>query len=599
MQFFYLIWLQLFWRVARRCAPGQALLAAVLALLNGHLVLLALGQSDAGLFLVLAWGLLAALFYGRVRCAALLAAACAATRPEGMVLAAGLGALTAALWLRRNAQTRLLLPAAVTGLLTSFAVLALNHWLTGLWQFQSVAGKGYLNSYPLVGALGCISNDFLVLWREAFFNLGGAPRQNYFIPVLGGCLALLGVAGVLRGSPLVPSAMPQRGVTGGMRTALWLWWLGCCLLALGLVATSEFLGMGNDRYLAWILPAWYLFAAAGVGQVSRMFRLPRLALVFGLLLIGFEIAAWPYFLARFAVQGAQMQALVNFGRTADAVMPAHAPVGMLAGTGLRYYLGDRPMRHLNGVTSSAFRSQRDLLCAVETLRHEPALRFDYWLLPLSLQGWCEATGMLGDNLLTDVEGPPGEYTFGLFQAKWSAQPAASLLPMDAAVAHAVGILQLVDQLDVGYAADERRCHYQIGNRLPDLSHLPFVSSRKLGGQQITEVGQPVIGWDEFQVAAPRLLCPMRVVLRTALDATCTAVRLNMRREGEVLHLRSPLQLKLLVNGVVLPVQDVSIVCGGEEFAECVLDIPAQVVTSNPLTITIAGDHLALAYWFYQ
>ncbi|MFZ4396812.1 MAG: hypothetical protein ACOYOU_14450 [Kiritimatiellia bacterium] len=264
---FYLIWLQFFWRVARRCVPEQAVLAAGLALFNGHLVLLALGQSDAGLFLLLSWGLLASLLYGRAYCAALLAAACAASRPEGMVLAAGLAVLTAGLCLRRKAQPRLLLPAAVTGVLTSLAVLALNRWLTGLWQFQSVTGKGYLNSYPLVGALGCISNDFLVLWREAFFNLGSAPRQNYFMPVLGGCLALLGTARLLRGKTHEPLVMRQRGVTNGLRTAIWLWWIGCSLIALGLVATSEFLGMGNDRYLAWILPAWYLFVAAGVGQV--------------------------------------------------------------------------------------------------------------------------------------------------------------------------------------------------------------------------------------------------------------------------------------------------------------------------------------------
>ncbi|MFZ4396813.1 MAG: hypothetical protein ACOYOU_14455 [Kiritimatiellia bacterium] len=330
-----------------------------------------------------------------------------------------------------------------------------------------------------------------------------------------------------------------------------------------------------------------------------MMRLPRMALLLGVILIGFETAAWPYFLARFAVQGTQMQALVNFGRTADAMMPPHAPVGMLAGTGLRYYMGDRPMRHLNGVTSSTFRNQRNLLCAVEALRHEPALRFDYWLIPLSLQGWCEATGMLGENLLADVEGPPGEYTCGLFRANWDAQHPVSLLPMDAAVIRAVGSMKLVDHLDVGYAADERRCHYQTGMRLPDLAYLPFVSCRKLAGQWITEVGQPVIGWDEFQVVAPKLQRPMRLVLRTALDATCTAVRLNARHEGEVLHLKSPLRLQLLVNGVAVPAQDVGVACGNEEFAECVLEIPSQAVQSNPLTITVAGDHLALAYWFYQ
>ena len=592
----YLVWLQLFWCVARRWVPDQAVLASGLILLNGHLALVAMGQSDVGLFLVLSWGLLAALLVGRFRWATVLAVLCALARPEGMVLATGFVVLTTVLAGRRNPLTRSLLWVAGGGMLAVAAVLSLNRALTGMWQFQSVAGKGYLNNYPLLGALGCMANDFLVLLREVFFNLGTAPRQNYFLPMLGGCLAIVGLDGLFRVSRARPGT---RTETCNLRGVVLVWWLDCCLASLALVAMSEFMGMGNDRYLAWILPVWYLLAAAGVGQVARFFAARRCVMVLGVVLLGFEVGSWPYFLSRYATQDAQMQSWVSFAKDVHTTLPSGVPVGMLAGTGLRYYFDDRPMRHLNGVTSSAFRGQRDLVCSIETLRHEPDLRFGYWLVPPSIQGWCDATGLLGPCVLSDTDGPPGEYAFGLFQARWDSMPPASLRPLDAAVTNAIASMKMVDHLDVGYMPDERRCHYRTGSRLPDAFFLPFAANRRLGKGQITEVGQPVIGWDEFRIAAPQRLRPLRVVLRTALDATCTGVRLNTRHDGEVLHLRSPLRLRLLVNNVALPETELAVTCADDAFAECVLEIPAELITTDPLEVVIAGDHIALAYWFYQ
>jgi hypothetical protein len=602
----YLVWLQLFLLVARRCVPGQATLAAGLVLLNGHLALVAMGQSDAGLFLALAWGLLAALLYGRFRWATALAVLCVLTRPEGMVLAAGLALLAVALAWRRVTCARQFLRVAGGGLLAVAAVPILNRLLTGMWQFQSVAGKGYLNSFPLVGALGCAANDLLTLLREVLFNLGAAPRQNYFPPVIGGCLAIIGLAGVFSdGCRGTPPSRKNTGLEGRTPAspaesgAILIWWFGCCLAAWGLIALSEFQGQGNDRYLAWMLPSWYLLAAAGAGQVARLIDRRQTMVALGVILLGFEAGTWPYFLARYATQDVQMQALVSFGRKAHAALPSGTPLGMLEGTGLRYYFGDRPVRHLNGITSSAFRGQRDLVCAIETLRHEPALRFGCWLVPASLRGWCEETGLLGTCVLTDTDGPPDGYAFGLFDARWDSMPEASLLPLDAAATKAVASMKLVDRLDVGYAPDERRCGYCFGSRLPDARFLPFVGCRRLGPAQITEVGQPVIGWDEFRIAAPQRLRPMRVVLRTALDATCTVVRTNNRYSGEGVHLRSPLRLRLLVNGVALPEMEIPVTCAGDAFAECLLEIPGEAVTTNPLDIVIAGDHLALGYWLYQ
>jgi len=610
--------------VARRCVPGQAVLAAALGLLNGEMALVAMGQSDVGLFLALSWGLLAALLYGRFRCATVLAIVCALARPEGMVLAAGLAVLVSVLGWRRAilprlragdvskstapttrhppaVQIRSLAFVAGAGLLAAAAVLGLNYFLTGIWQFQSVVGKGCLSNFPLLGALGCAANEFLVLVREVLFNLGTAPRQNYFLPVLGGGLAIVGLSAVF--SHRVGTARRAVGGAFGENVqpceTILIWWLGCCLAALGLISLGGFQGMGNDRYLAWMLPTWMLLGAAGVGQVARLTDTRRSLVALGVVLLGFEIAAWPYFLARYATQVEQMQAMVSFGETVQASEPPDAPIGMLVGTGLRYYFGDRPIRHLNGIMSSDFRGQRDLVCSIESLRHESKLRFAYWLVPPALQGWCNETGLLGPCALTDTDGASGEFALNLFQASWDSAPAASLRPLDAAVTNALAAMRLVDQLDVGYVPDERRCHYQTGSRLPDARFLPFASCRRLGSIRITEVGQPVIGWDAFHIAAPLRQKPLRVVMRTTRDATCTVVRSSTRNEGEGIHLHSPLRLQVLVHGVALPAIEVTVDCADDAFAECKFEIPAEFVTTSPLDIVIGGDHIALAYWFYQ
>ena len=109
----------------------------------------------------------------------------------------------------------------------------------------------------------------------------------------------------------------------------------------------------------------------------------------------------------------------------------------------------------------------------------------------------------------------------------------------------------------------------------------------------------MIGWDEFRVQAPMRGHAMRVILRTMLDATCTVVRTSEKFAEEGLHLRSPIQIRPIVNGETLPVVSLAVTGGPGAFAECVFDIPAECITTDPVEIALAGDHIALAYWFYQ
>lgn len=580
----YLIWLQLFWLVAKRVAPAQAVLASVLALCNGLLLMTTAGMTDMALFTTLAWGLFAALLCDRPRTAALLLILCVLARPEGMLLAAGLAVTGAILAWQRDAGARRMLGIAVCGLVVTGAVFALNTALTGFPQFQSVAQKGYLKMFPLLGALGCAARDVGTLVRELLFNAGDAPRQAYFLPIAGGLLALAGLAGVARPSGCEPIVR---------------WWLGCSLAALGLIAWSQWQGVATDRYFQWLLPTWILLAARGAGQVAAACRRPRLFPVLAVLLAGYELAAWPYFASRYAQECVRAQAVLNFGRTVDALLPAQASIGVISGPGLAYALGDRPVRHLVGLTTPAFARQRDLLCAVEMLKHHLETRFTHLLLTAPERTICAAAGLLGEVLLNDLDAPPDGEVYALCTARWETFPPASLLPLDPAVTNALAACTLVDQLDVGFLPDERRCRYRAVSRLSDEVFRPCVACGRIGSTRITEVGQAVIGWDEFRVRAPRRGQPMRIVLRTAPDATCTVVRVTEQFPGEEIHLRAPLRIRPVVNGVTLPLVMLPLAEDPNAFSECVLAIPAAYVTTDPVEIALAGDHVALAYWFYQ
>jgi len=215
------------------------------------------------------------------------------------------------------------------------------------------------------------------------------------------------------------------------------------------------------------------------------------------------------------------------------------------------------------------------------------------------QTWCAEVGLLGTVLLSDLDAPPDGDVYTLCSTCWDTFPAAALLPIGPAVSHTVAALTLVDRLDVGFMPDEHRCQYQIGSRLPDQICSPCVASRRMDGMRVTEVGQPVIGWDLFRVHTPSPGQPLCVVMRTTLDATCTVIRATQKFAREGLHLRSPLQIRPIVNGRVLPVMSLPVNADPDTFTDCTLLIPAEYVTSDPLEIVLAGDHIAMAYWFYQ
>lgn len=582
----YLLWLQLFWLVARRCAPRQAALAAALALGNGYVAMVAMDQSDIALFMALSWGALTALVYGRTRLAAAILALSVFARPEGMILAVSLACLGVVARARHpsSVQARRGLRAGIAGLLAVAAVFVLNRVLTGTCQFQSVAQKGYLTLYPLAGALGCASHDFALLVREVLFNLGAAPRQSYFLPVAGGLLACAGLASV-------------RWATSSGR---WLAWWSCgCLGALGVVCLSDWQGVATDRYLGWSLPVWFLFAAVGASTCAARLRRPGAMVVLAVLLLGYEAATWPYFVSRYAGQCAQTQARVAFAKTVNEILPADASLGMLGGTGMMYYLGQRPMRHLAGITSPSFGGQRDPLCALEALKHNPGRRFDFWLVTTGQRDGWASLGLTGKTVLDDQDAPPGDDAYGVQASRWDRLPADCLLPLDPAVTNRTAGWTLVDRLDVGYTADEQRCAYRAFSRLADETFHPFAVQRALAGRLFDEVGQPVIGWDRFRVRAPQTGQPLYIVLRTALDATCTVTRTSAAYPGEGIHLCTPLRLRLSVNGAPLPEVSIPLACAPDAFAECVLEVPGTAVTSDPLELEVAGDHLAMAYWFYQ
>lgn len=579
---FYLAFLWAFWLVARRVMPDLAGWAAAVAVLSGYLSSTVLRQSDIGLFMALSWGALAAVVWRRPALAAAVLVLCPWARPEGAVLAGVLlvvGAWSAA---RREEGGRALLAAGAAGVASSVLMLAFNRWLTGVWGFHSTLHKDYTALYGFVGTVIAGSRDLLAVVREVLFNISDSARQAYLLPVAGGLLALAGLVAAVRAGREIGRAAA--------------WWILASAASIVLVALSGWQGMNVDRYLGWIVPTWLLLAVAGAGVAGRFLGQAGVTRVLLALLAGYELIGLPFFGSLYASHCAFEQSRAEFLRNIHARMAAEESVGLISGSGAAYEMPGRRVAHVTGITSPAFAGARNTLCALEALKHRPELRFDHWLVTeeQGQQPWMD--GLLGEREAADSNALGDATVLALRAARWELMDPAAMEPLDPAVRKRVEDLEQTDRLDVGWLDDEERCGYRWWTRLAGARLAPVTVKGELGGREILEVGQPVVGSDSFRVRVKKGKA-LVVVLRTGSVASGTMTRMDRALTPGRIEFGEPVRLKPVVNGRLL---DEMVVEGTRGvLSEGTFEIPADAVDSEELAVTLGGDHLALAYWFYQ
>lgn len=561
--------------LAGRMEPGARSLAAGLVLLSGPTVYALFSQTDMSLFILLATAAFYAYCHERdamLGGALVLASLC---RPEGLLLSAALGGV-GMLRLRNVAPRRWgPLLAALAGLATSCAVLALNFRLTSHVLPMAVLDEFFSGHSPFVlaASLGLAGETL----AEVFFGLGEGPRRLLLLPVLGGALALAG--GVMRGEG------------DGRRGEVALGWGAGAAVALLMVSIAPGKPADFDRALAWLFPFWLALAAVGVVRVSARAPWPGSKGALAVLLLGFQVLGLIHFCGELAQQSASMASNVRFLEGVRQKLTSRQRIGTATMPGMKFYLPSQEIRDISGVVDRDMPLNATPAERVEILRHEPDARFDFWLLkvPYVRGQWYSAfvgPGVDGEPPVFGVEN-----ALVLHRAGWGTLERADV-PVTPEVINAVGTLELVDRVDVSYPPDESRSDYRNPDRFGVGRTAAFVETLEAGQRVITDAGRYSPDTESFRVE----IDPNRdllMVLRTSAFA-----RLPSGAATKRFPLPMPVELEVSVDGDVAGALRLEL-SRRPVFEEWIIPLPASLLQGSRATIEVRGEHVAFGYWFYQ
>lgn len=523
----------------------------------------ACAQSDIGLWMAVS-GLFAAAFVADKKPVYVMLLALGPwIRPEGMVLCVAFCAY-AALTKRKGDVL-----AATIGVASSLGVFLLNMAISGKAQFSSVTAKGHFTTCFFPVAIYRTAFDMLQIVKGFVLGMSDLPPRLFFmIPIFGAvCIAIGVVAHLWRN---------ERGAR-----------IGAFLLAsfggLAMVSMSGWQNTNVDRYLAWIVPLVVLFMSEGVVVIGEKISsaYARKCVVF--LPIVYAACASIVMFAMFNGNCNDTAMLQEFGRKCESLLPTTASVGGFS-CGIAYELSNRRFAHLAGIYSPEFQTH-EKLSAIEILKHEQNMRFDYLFSKPNSGFGSNFTSTCSDSVAT---GPAG---WELRQMKWEAFDNAAVIPECGEGLHCVA------RVDVGYEKDEAAAAYSVESRYERIPFDPILEFGKgsADGRQKIEVARMVAGLDQMTVPLEAGK-GAKVVMRTfsSCDVVSHGAFVHTGVKYEILN---PARLNLSVNGAI--VGEVSYSAATNGFTDVVFDIPASAITSSPSTVAFLGDHIACCYWFYQ
>lgn len=585
----------LLWSIAKKMAPALALPAALLTLISGHTVSATLHQTDMGFYSLLALAVFSSLLNRRFWSTLILTVICALSRPEGAIFSVAFFSTGVCSFLKNRVQpnpetcskTLHYFAYALAGLMAFATTLWINYQLTGHVQFMSVMNKGYSTLYTTSGALLHTLSDLVSMLKGIILGLPDVEhnyRQFYFLPLIGGALSLTGLLLYTRKSETVRYAE--------------LWLLFCVGAIFTTIAGSEYQGTSYDRYLAWLLPLWFLYALIGIQELAQRISAPYFRPILLTLLFGYQLVTLVFFLSTSYSSAIELELRRQFAKTVQKEIPTNHRMGSMIGSCFSFHLPEHKEYNLSGITSPDFfaaRHDRQPLRIIEKLKHNPELRYEYWLVHKGFQAqnpWAEP--FIGNLKLADSDAAlTGINIRELYHTDWNALDGGELPTLIIPPADS----RLIDQLDVGYQLHEKEHSYKTITRLKNLK-LPLCSlAEELNGAKYAEVGRIIIGEESFSLLNLTPNQPATVVMRTARKATGKSICGTRVSTLENFELNHTLHLRLFVDDQELP--DPVFKLRDEGFSEVSFEIPARYITTPSPRLRLIGDHISLAYWFYQ
>lgn len=578
---FYLVFLVSWALIACRMVSSgkERIIACILLALNGQSAYTSMSQSDMGFFMMVSSVVFAALLYERWWWFGLSLLVIPWCRPEGVPMAF---LFLTALGVKRvgfkEQVSFKLFGIAIVGVVSAIGVFVFNKWLTGDFQFQSVSNKGYFNSYGQATAVFKSGRDLLLMFQEMMLGLPRtSPREMFFLPLFGSVIAWIGI--VVR---------PWRKETAWKE----LWWICCSLISFFVVATSGWQNTNVDRYLGWVLPIWFIFIAQGLAYFSRELKSKVGRILPLTVVIIFHVASSLMFVFLFNTNSLMMQMLYESEKELVTKTPSDASVG---GYGNMNYLyiygvvhGDSELNFINlsGIFAPRFLT-KDLVCNIERIKHDQGNRFDYWLFPDADVSLC---GFDVEELCPVVTATAMSFC-QMRKTDWT------LLDRALEARSLLNGWRKVDSLDVGFPEDEQRCQYSEYSRIFGLRLAPFGSPYGTETNRLYEVGRAIIGYDSMTISAEKGYS-LSIIMRTTPKAS-TPSTLGSTTTVRDIELNSPLKVRVDVDGIEVGTYELLVEVEAGDYTECKIIIPAEFITSDKPRITLYGDHIPLAYWFYQ
>ena len=567
--------------VTRRLEPRAAWLAVAICSLSGQTAFTVFGQSDMTLFIPLTLAAFAAALHRRTVTTAILLALCALCRPEGMLLAVALLLTCAYARMRHKSgdSTANLLPAAVAGCVAAGCVFLLNDHLTGMFQFQSVARKGYFYLYPALGAVIHTLRDLALMLVQCVFGISRGHRAFLLIPAAGGFLFCYAIWSRLR----------HHSDSRPLET----WFLLSAAAAVCLVAAGSQAGTMYDRHLGWIIPLLAIYAAIGVIRAGKALRSARPVYLLAALLLIYQATTVREFLGLFQKERAATESVIRSAERIDRALPADATMVACGLAGLTYVMPDRKYVNACGITSPAFQTKGHLVRNIELFKHRPELRTDYCLTGHSRSSSQWLWPVIGAR----VESIANDEPLQVYHVVWDSLD-APFQPANEDILKAVAGMELVDAIDIGYEPHEQSHNRSVYQRVSLGKVIPFATTRPSGTTNVTEVGELVLGSETFTIRT----IPgkdLRIVARLLRDTTAVVASRDAKLYSRAYAMVSPSRMVVLAGDASAGEIEVSYPPSTAAYHEILMTVPGGLIVSDRTELTIGGDHIPCAYWFYQ
>jgi len=577
---FYLAFVLLVGLIARKLAPRMFPFALFAAALSGQSIYTFFGQTDMGLlmalFLFCFWAFLSDrriwLLVGTVLTS--LTHPSAAALAGGLIATGGIQTFLTPGSLRQKLAFKNTWPVWIgfVGVGTIASTLFFNYLLTGDFIFMSLRAKGLFTLYAPMAALAGTIMHFTDLLKGVVFGLDETGfRPLFFFPLLTGLAACAGLF-------LRPWNQPKK-----IRFEIFL--LFTVGAELFLLSTNNTQGISHDRYMAWVIPLFYIYIAVLLERLRNTRALKPSAGALAGALILFQIISFTFFTTQFA-QACDLNArLSRFTREAAESVEPGDRIAFTGLAGQMWHLPEQKIMSPFGIFSTEFAKGRHWTGYIETLKYHPELRADYWLIKKDVQKNILFQPFLGEKLATDIDALNQELSLVFYRSSWSAiAPNPPRVPAD---------WSLRDQLDIGYYQDEERNNYRVYARLRGLKIQPCVSWDKEADQ--VEVGEVVMGRETFQPTNIAPNQPLHIVLRTAQKASILLSHYQSISSYDYVF-SSPIHLTVTIDDQ--PVE-VSLEIQKDGFSDVSFTVPAEHIQSTTPKISVSGDHLTCGYWFYQ